>query len=364
MPSESLDKRIVEIQEEIRKIPYHKATEHHIGKLKARLARLKEEKLKKGGKKGGRAGFGIKKAGDATVVLVGPPSVGKSTLINKLTRTVSKVGPYDFTTTTVVPGMMQYKGANIQIFDVPGLIAGAAEGKGRGREVISQVRSADLIVFMVEADALEMIKDLKKELHEACIRLDQKPPEVLINKKRKGGLKILSTVKLFLERETIKKVAEEFQLGNAELVIRENLSLERLIDALAGNRIYLPYLIVVNKIDQLRLKELEKLKDKFAGQKALFVSSLKSFGLEELKEMIWEELGLIRVYLKRGKEVDSDQPFILRSGESFKDLLERISICEKEIFKAAKIYGPGAKYPGQEVSLDFQPGDQEIVSFV
>jgi len=363
---DDLDRRIADIQKEIKATPYHKGTEHHIGRLKARLAKLKDEKIKKAIKKGGSGvGFAVKKVGEVTVVLVGPPSVGKSTLINQLARTTSKVGAYAFTTTSVIPGMMSYKGAKIQIFDVPGLVAGASEGKGRGREVISQVRSADLIILMIEPIASETEKNLKKELYEAGIRLDENPPQILINKKRKGGLKILATTKLSLTRETIKKIAEEFRLENAEIVIREDVTMERLIDALADNRIYLPSLLVINKIDQLRLEELENIKDKFAGQKAVFISSLKNWGLEELKEMVWEELGLIRVYLKKkSQEPDFQSPFILKKGQNFKNLLEQISICEKETFKSAKIYGPSAKYPGQEVSLDFQPQDEEIVNFV
>ena len=364
--TEDLDGRIAAIQKEIKTTPCHKATEHHLGRLKARLAKLKDEKVREASKKGaGGAGFGVKKAGDATVVLVGPPSVGKSTLINKLTKAVSKVGPYAFTTTTVIPGMMQYNGANIQIFDVPGLIAGAAEGKGRGKEVISQVRPADLILLMTDQEHLSVINNLKKELDQAGIRLDQEPPAVLIHKKQKGGIKILSVVKQSLAKETIEKIAGEFRLGNAEIVIREDITIERLIDALAGSRQYLPYFIVVNKIDKLSLKKLEELKKEFAGQKTVFISCLKNIGLEDLKRTVWDELGLIRVYLKKKRqEPDLRSPFILRKKKSLRDLLKRISICEKEEFRAAKIYGPGAKYPGQEVSLGFVPSDKEIVMFV
>jgi small GTP-binding protein len=82
----------------------------------------------------------VSKSGDARISLVGFPSVGKSTFLSKITKTKSEVAAYSFTTLTAIPGVLEYGGAEIQVLDLPGIIEGAAEGKGRGRQVISAAK--------------------------------------------------------------------------------------------------------------------------------------------------------------------------------------------------------------------------------
>ena len=69
--------------------------------------------------------------------IAGFPSVGKSTLLTNLAGVYSEVAAYEFTTLTTVPGVIRYKGAKIQLLDLPGIIEGAKDGKGRGRQVIA-----------------------------------------------------------------------------------------------------------------------------------------------------------------------------------------------------------------------------------
>lgn len=68
--------------------------------------------------------------------------------MSKITKTKSEVAAYAFTTLTAIPGVLEYGGAEIQILDLPGIIEGAAEGKGRGRQVISAAKVRVSFVFM------------------------------------------------------------------------------------------------------------------------------------------------------------------------------------------------------------------------
>ena len=342
---------IANIEKEIRETPYHKGTEHHIGKLRARLARLKDRQIEefsksKGG--GGGAGYAIKKQGDASVVLVGPPSSGKSTLINLITNAESKVAPYAFTTVSVIPGMLKYKDAYIQILDIPGLIEGASRGKGRGKEVISVVRGSDLLLLMTDSTRAPLIKTLKDELHEAGIRINQTPPNILISKKAQGGLFIQTNIKQTIAKQTIKEIAMEFGIRNADIVIKEKLSFDRLIDAFSQNRVFVPAIVVINKID-LSKPELKDVSDE---TKPILISADKAIGIEELKEAIWKSLKLVRVFLVRPDEEPSlNHAIIMKEGQTLGEVAEKIGSEFAQGKRLAKIWGPSAHFPGQEVPL-------------
>jgi small GTP-binding protein len=251
-----IEDKIKSIEEEIQKTPYNKATSHHIGKLKAKLSKLKEESLQRssGGSKG--QGFHVKKSGDATVVLVGFPSVGKSTLLNNITNAESKVGAYQFTTLDIVPGVMEHKNAKIQVFDIPGIITGASSGKGRGKEILSVARTADLILIVLDTFNPQHLDVIIKELRAIGIRPNEQPPDVTVKRKKLGGVKVSSTCPLtYLDEKTIRSILNEYGYINADVLFRDDVTMDQFIDVLDRNKSYVPMLILLNKVDLVDINE-------------------------------------------------------------------------------------------------------------
>lgn len=362
-----LEEQIKALEDEILKTQKNKNTEYHIGKLKAKIARLKEEQEKRRSS-GGRSGatYAVKKSGNATVALVGFPSVGKSTILNKLTDARSEVGAYDFTTLDVVPGVMDYKFAKIQILDLPGLIKDASKGKGRGREVLSVVRSADLILFIIDAYDTN-IQVLIRELEQVGIRINTHPADVVITRTEIGGVEVRSTVQMTkMDEEMARSIVAEYGYINAEVVVREDVDVDELIDVLAGNRVYAKAMVVVNKIDLVRDKDYMKgLRQKFHGYDLVFISAEKNVGIPDLKEAIYRNLDLISIYLKpQGKEADMEVPLIVRKGASVGDVCDTLHRSIRNNFRYAVIWGKSAKFPGQTVGMDHVLKDGDVLSII
>ncbi|KAG9487366.1 hypothetical protein GDO78_007300 [Eleutherodactylus coqui] len=191
--------KIAEIEAEMARTQKNKATAHHLGLLKARLAKLRRELItpKGGGGGGPGEGFDVAKTGDARIGFVGFPSVGKSTLLSNLAGVYSEVAAYEFTTLTTVPGVVRYKGAKIQLLDLPGIIEGAKDGKGRGRQVIAVARTCNLILIVLDVlKPLGHKKIIENELEGFGIRLNKHPPNIGFKKKDKGGINLTATVSI------------------------------------------------------------------------------------------------------------------------------------------------------------------------
>jgi len=361
----NIEEQIKEIEDELAKTQYNKNTQHHIGKLKAKMARLKDDLEVRKSKGPKTAGYAIKKSGHATVAIVGFPSVGKSTLLNKITNAESLVAAYKFTTLTCVPGLLEHRGAKIQVLDLPGLIKDAHKGKGRGKEVLSVVRSADLILLMIDVFETN-IQVLVDELRTANMRLNQRPPDVVIAKKNRGGITVNFTSKQStLDEDLVKEMMNEYGHINADIVIREDIVEDELIDYISGNRHYVPAIVAINKTDLVTKQYLKQIEKRLSGWRLLPIAAEKDRGLDELKDAVFDALRFIRIYMKpQGMEADMVEPLVIKDGSDVGMICDSIHRDFRKNFRYALIWGKSARFPGQIVGLDHKVADQDIVTVI
>lgn len=352
-----IEDKIQDVKDKLEKTPVNKATEKERARLKSRIAELQEQKQQKQKGTGDTSGYAVEKHGDVTAALVGFPSVGKSTLLNEITNADSDTGAYEFTTLDVNPGMMDYKGAKIQILDVPGLIGGAADGRGGGKQVLSVVRNAELVLIVLDPEEMRE-EEIKQEVYNAGIRINRDPPNMKVEKKDRGGISISTTGNVEMEEETIEALMKQHGYVNADVIIREDMDIDRFIDGLMDNRKYVPAVTGVNKGDMLDEETREEYEEKYD----IVFSAEEGENLEELKELMFEKLDLIRVYMKeKGEEADRDDPLILRAGNTVEDAMETLPGDMKERFKDAKVTGPSSKFPDQRVGKEHELMDEDVL---
>lgn len=361
-----IPEKIKKIEDDIHRTQVNKKTEHHIGLLKAKLSKLKKEQEEQQSRGGGsQIGYDVKKTGDGTVVLIGLPSVGKSTILNRLTNARSRVASYQFTTLTVVPGVMEYRGARIQVLDLPGIIEGASSGKGLGKRVLSVARNADLILFVVDVFQPEAINLLRRELKNIGIRPDERLPNVTIESTHSGGITVSVQTRLTrMSEELAKDILRVYDINSARVNIREDVSDEQLVDVLLGNRVYVPSLCVMNKVDLVNAGFINEISQK-VPQKFVPVSAEANVNISALKEEIYNRLDFIRVYMKpKGEEADLKEPLIVRNGSKVLDVCNKLHRRMKDDLRYAQIWGRSVKFGGQKVGMTHKLMDEDIVTLV
>lgn len=362
--------KIAEIEAEMARTQKNKATSRHIGLLKAKLAKLRTELVSpaKGSGSGADngAGFDVSKSGDTRVGLVGFPSVGKSTLLTKLTGTFSEAASYEFTTLTCIPGTLHYKGAKIQVLDLPGIIEGAKDGKGRGRQVIGTARTCNLICIVLDATRpLTHKKLIEYELEGFGIRLNKTKPNIVFKRKDRGGCFFRSSFpQAHLDDEIVAAICKEYRCLNADVTVRyPHATVDELIDVIEGNRVYMPCIYVLNKIDSITIQELDLL-DRVPHY--VPISAKDEWNFDELLEKIWEYAKMIRIYTKpKGQIPDYSSPVVLHAtNPSIADFCDRIHKGLLRNLKYAWVWGTSVKHQPQKIGKEHLLNDEDVVQLV
>lgn len=220
--------------------------------------------------------------------------MGKSTLLTSLTGTRSEAAAYEFTTLTCIPGTMKYKGARIQVLDLPGIIEGASDNRGRGRQVIGTARTCNLILVVLDAGKpVTHKKIIENELFSFGIRVNQSPPNIKLVKKDNGGIGYQESAiqTKGMNADVARLVCKEYKISCAEIILREDVTVDQFIDVIEGNRAYIPCLYVFNKIDAITIEELDIL-DQLPNY--VPISSQNMWNLEELMEEVWDRCSMVR----------------------------------------------------------------------
>jgi len=365
-------RKIEEIEYEMSKTQKNKATSAHLGTLKAKLAKLRRELIspKSSGGSATVDSFEVAKTGDARIGFVGFPSVGKSTLLSNLAGVYSEVAAYEFTTLTTVPGCIKYKGAKIQLLDLPGIIEGAKDGKGRGRQVIAVARTANLIFIVLDVlKPLGHKQILESELEGFGIRMNKQPPNIIFKRKDKGGINLQTMVpQSELDLELITEILKEYRICNADITLRCDASVDELIDVVEGNRNYIPCIYLLNKIDQISIEELDIITK---IPHCVPISAHHKWNYDSLLEKMWEYLKLVRIYTKpKGQLPDYEQPVILSSvgkaGQpcTVEDFCMKIHKTIVNELKYAMVWGTSVKVQPMRVGKDHVLHDEDVVQIV
>lgn len=346
----SLEK-ISALEEMLRVGPNHKSTENLRAKIKSKIAKLraqleKERQIGKG--KGKGANLTIKREGAAQIILASVTNAGKSTLLGAVTNAKPLVADYKFTTTRPEVGIMDYKGVQMQLIEIPAFFEDFAY-KGEGPTFFSIIRSADLVVFLIDNTQNEKMQLdlLHQEFEKADIKLNEKRPTLTLKKQGTGGIEYIGKKYLQFDIKDSTKMLTEHGYHNAVVTAYEPVNLEDLADILNESVVYLPLVIIHTKAD-------------IRGEG---ISAETGYNLENMKERIFKALRMIKVYTKTPGKNRDWPPVAMHEGDTIKSLANIIHKDFFKKFKYARIWGPSAKHSGQVVGLEHELQDEDIIEF-
>jgi len=290
-------------------IPHHKGTDKLIAMYRQKIAKAKEEILRRPSTARHGPAFKVEKSGAGQVVLVGPPNAGKSLLIKRLTGAAPEVADYPFTTRAAAPYMMPFENVQVQLIDTPPVSAEFMESW-----FPELVKIADAVVLVADLGDVEAPLVLDGIL----ARLRERKVEFV-----PGGRDIPPERFPFLKRAII--AANKSDLAGAAEVLAD---LQALLET--------PLEVVP-------------------------VSADTGAGLEELRRRIFDLLGVVRVYSKApGKKADRTTPFTLKKGSTLMDMAKAVHKDFADKLDYARVWNAQGM-DGQRVNRDYILTDEDVI---
>ncbi len=365
-PEEKLQK----LKEFYALIPKHKGTEKMEKFIKRRMAELREEiERRRTAKKSKGPSLMVEKRGAAQMVLIGFTNSGRSTILSTLTNARVEVSPNPFTTIRPVEGMMEFRGAQIQIVEAPPIIP-QAQG-GPTNLSVALAGNADILGIVVSStdEPLSQLEELISFLESRGIVLERPTGRVRIRRSRAAPTIIIVNKGRILDgnERDVKEILRSYGIERAWVEIEGRVTLEDVEEAVFGEKKYKPFIIFLTKVDVSGDDSLVREVEAKYGERALAVIPFptKLPSKDDLGEMILRELGLIRVFTKaRNEREPSEKAVILERGSTVLDLAKFIHQSFKERFRYAKVWSDRLPYSPMKVGADFILEDGDVVEIV
>lgn len=167
-----------------------------------------------------------------------------------------------------------------------------------------------------------------------------------------------------LDEKMVFNILKDYKMLNVEVLVRDDeATVDDLIDVIMrDHRKYIKCLYVYNKIDSVSIEFLDKL----AREPHTAVMSCElDLGIQDVVDLCWRELRLIRVYTKRkGNDPDFSEALIVRSNATIEDVCDRIHRTLKDTYKYALVWGASARHVPQRVGLGHVVADEDVVYIV
>ncbi|PUA31986.1 MAG: hypothetical protein B9J98_04915 [Candidatus Terraquivivens tikiterensis] len=357
------EEKIKALEEAISCIPHHKHTEKMLRQLKKRLAQLRRELEQRPVKGGRREEFSVEKEGAAQVVLLGATNSGKSSLLAAITGANPEIAEYPMTTRRPIPGMMVYEDVEIQVVELPAVLTDGLEETSMAYRSLGMARNADLIAVVLDASnkPLEQLRKIVDMLEDVGVMLKKERAKVILEKKDSGGIRLVTFGKFHGSLDDVKELLYGVGIRNAVVKIIGEATLEDVEEQAINESVYKRGFVILNKFDMKtdQSEEVEELAARL-GIPLVKVSIKEGKGLEELKRLIFESLGLIRVYTQKDGVV-ARKPIVVPSGTTVGQLAYLIHKELAEGFKYAKVWGRSVKVQGQRVGADHVLQDKDLV---
>ncbi|MFX0186890.1 MAG: GTPase [Candidatus Hodarchaeota archaeon] len=377
LDASSLEEKINKLEEFISLVPKHKSTEKIVALNRSRLAKLKREleerKHRLKSVKKVISPFSIKKEG-IQVILVSDyhiPGVGKTMLLNYLTGAAKdRIGKF-----TALPeiGIYEYKGIRFQIVDMPSLMEGASKGIGNGKEILSQLRSSDLICLCIDLsrDIYTQMNLLLTELSNADVKINVPPPPIIVEKTGSNKIQIYYITKEAHKNknieelnEKIKEIVQEAGIRNAIVKIYGKITIDKVVDALTPSVVYKNAIILGTKGDLPQTEvAFHKLKSGFSDKFPLIIGTSvqkKNFP-ENFGEIILEFLKKIKIFTMDKHGTLAEKPLIMDESATVRDVALRIHRSFFELFDYAIVVRESARQKRKKVGLKYILKNNDII---